>query len=103
MFSVGLSIPQPVSFHLVVTKAGGCKLLSNTTEKAKENVREATGSLAAAKESSADAKVETVLSELGGILALKEEQNKTTPKAFLRWKRCFCFTPTSFQNSFVEH
>lgn len=67
-----------------MTKAGGdcCKLPTNTTEKDKGDVREATASLAAAKESSADAAVETVLSDLGGILALKEEQKKQQQRLF---------------------
>lgn len=88
-----------MSFHLLVTKAGGCKLLSNTTEKAKEIVREATSSLAAAKESSADAKVETVLSELGGILALKEEQKNNT-KGFSEMEKMFLFHPNQLPKEF---
>lgn len=68
MFSVGLSI---------------------STEKAKEDVQEATSSLAAAKESSVDAAVETVLSDLCGILALKEEQKKQHQRLFWDGKVVF--------------
>lgn len=50
------------------------------------------GSLAATTETSMDAALEAVISELDGILALKEEQ-RTALKGFLGGKRCFPSTP----------
>lgn len=47
-------------------------------KKRKEEIREAAVSLAAAEEISADAAVGALLSELGGILALKEQTTTLT-------------------------
>lgn len=52
-----------------------------------EEIQEVTGNLVAAKQTSVDAAVGAVLSELDGILRSKEEL-KVALKAFLGGKRC---------------
>lgn len=89
-FSLVLRIPEPINYILVVRKplSNYCWLPFNASEEDEEGKQGA--SRAAVEQISVDAAVMAMLSKIGGIFILKEEERMAS-EGFSLWKTCFCF------------
>lgn len=82
------------SAPFTLREAEAKKWLLQTTQEVQEEE--------AAKEITVDAAFRAVLSELDGVLTLKE-QKKTAPKTFLCGRRVFTLLLTGFGKSLAKH